>query len=138
LSDAEVDVFIQSEKRKKRIAGIERWKQARIVVEIVKSDACIAGHGVGEKIYFDAMGRLLTESTGKPVCSRLLNKIWYRLIMVLDRIADEKNGSLGGGDFTGEVPSVPMSCYSAEFPFGDCGYVLMGVSMEEINHLPAQ
>jgi hypothetical protein len=123
-------MFLQSDKRIRRISGIDRYKDARIVVEVVKSDACIAGHAVGERIYFDSMGRLLTDKSDKPICSRLLNKIWYRLVILLDRIADEGGTSLGDGTFRGEGPEVRMSCYGAPFPYGDCGHILMGISME--------
>jgi hypothetical protein len=130
LTEDEQQIFLQSDKRMRRIAGIERLKDARIVVEVVKSDACIAGHGVGERIFFDAMGRLLIDQADKPICSRLINKIWYRLVILLDRIADDTGNALGDGTFRGEVPEVRMSCYGAAFPFGDCGQILMAVSME--------
>jgi uncharacterized repeat protein (TIGR04076 family) len=130
LTQDEQSIFLQSDKRIKRISGIDRYKDALIVVEVVKSDACIAGHGVGERIYFDAMGRLLTDKSDKPICIRLLNKIWYRLVILLDRIADESDTSLADGTFRGELPEVRMSCYGASFPFGDCGQILMSISME--------
>ena len=131
LSESERNFFLQSEKRVQRMLAIEKHQNSKIVVEVVKSDACIAGHGVGEKIYFDSMGRLLTNDLNKPICSRLLNKIWYRLIMILDRFADDKAAGLGDGTLTGQLPGVTMSCYGAEFPYGDCGHILMSVSIEE-------
>jgi uncharacterized repeat protein (TIGR04076 family) len=131
ITDSERDIFLQSEKRMRRIAGMERFKNTRIAVEVVKSDACLAGHGIGDKIYFDSMGRLLTDNLNKPVCSRLLNKIWYRLVIILDRMTDDNGNSLGDGTFSGEVPEVRMSCYGAEFPYGDCGHILMAVATEE-------
>ena len=76
------------------------------------------------------MGRLLTAAGDKPVCIRLLNRIWYRLIMILDRMADDTEGAIGAGDFTGEVIDVRMNCYGAPFPYGDCGQVLMEFSVE--------
>jgi uncharacterized repeat protein (TIGR04076 family) len=130
LTENEQSYFLQSDNRIRRISGMDRYKDARIVAEVVKSDACIAGHGVGERIYFDAMGRLLTDKTDKPICSRLLNKLWYRLVMMQDRMADESGAPLGDGTFRGELPEVPISCYGAAVPFGDCGQILMGISME--------
>ena len=133
LSEKDRDLFIESEKRMKRALCIEKYKNAIITIEVVKSVACIAGHGIGEKIYFDSMGRMLTENTNKPICSRLLNKIWYRLIMILDRLADDSADALGDGTFTGELPGVMMSCYGAELPYGDCGQILMSVSIQTNN-----
>jgi len=113
-----------------KILAIEKYRKARIVARIVAPEACIAGHGVGDTIAFDSMGRLLAAAGGKPVCIRLLNRIWYRLIMILDRMADDAENTIGRGDFTGEVIDVRMNCYGAPFPYGDCGQVLMEFSVE--------
>ena len=133
LTAEELSTFLQSEKRINRILGIDKFKNAQIVAEIVESTACIAGHSVGYKIYFDSMGRLLPQKTEKPLCSRLLNKVWYRLILILDRMADDTGNYIGKGDFFNEMIEVRMSCYSAIFPYGDCGYVLMKVCVENTN-----
>jgi hypothetical protein len=133
LTPDEQSFFLQSDNRIRRISGMDRYKDARIVVEVIKSDACIAGHGVGERIYFDAMGRLLTDKSDKPICSRLLNKLWYRLVMMQDRMADEGNTPLGDGTFRDELPGVCISCYGADVPFGDCGQILMNISIEGLH-----
>ncbi len=130
LTIEEREVFVQSPKRVHKILGLEKHRDARIVARIVASEACIAGHGVGETIAFDSMGRLLTAAGDKPVCIRLLNRIWYRLIMILDRMADDTENTIGKGDFTGEIIDVRMNCYGAPFPYGDCGQVLMEFSVE--------
>jgi hypothetical protein len=130
LTGQERAVFLESPKRVDKILGIEKYRDARIVARIVSSEACIAGHGVGDTIAFDSMGRLLTSAGDKPACIRLLNRVWYRLIMILDRMADDTQNGVGKGDFTGEVIDVRMNCYGAPFPYGDCGQVLMEFSVE--------
>jgi len=131
LTEDERKVFLRSAKRVNKILGIEKYRDARIVATIVASEACIAGHGVGETIAFDSMGRLVTGAGDKPVCIRLLNRIWYRLIMILDRMADDTENAIGDGDFTEDVIDVRMNCYGAPFPYGDCGQVLMEFSVEQ-------
>jgi hypothetical protein len=130
LTGREREVFLESPKRVDKILAIEKYRDARIVARIVSSEACIAGHGVGDRIVFDSAGRLLVQEAEKPVCIRLLNRIWYRLIMILDRMADDKQNGVGKGDFTGEVIDVRMNCFGAPFPYGDCGQVLMEFSVE--------
>jgi hypothetical protein len=130
LTDGERQIFIQSPNRVNKILAIEKYRNARIVARIVHSEACIAGHGVGDTITFDSMGRLLTAAGDGPVCIRLLNRIWYRLIMILDRMADDTGNAVGGGNFKGEVIDVRMNCYGAPFPYGDCGQVLLEFSVE--------
>ena len=95
----------------------------------MKSDACLAGHALGDTVYFDSMGRLL-PGQDKPICSRLLHRAWFRLIMLLDRMADDSQDFIGDGSFIGEVPDVKLGCYSAEFPYGDCGSVLLAVAVD--------
>ena len=130
LTDRERGVFIQSPKRVNKILGIEKYRDARIVATVVASEACVAGHQVGDRIVFDSAGRLVAEEADKPVCIRFLHRAWYRLIMLLDRMADDTVDTIGTGDFTGEVVNIRMNCYGAPFPYGDCGQVLMELSME--------
>jgi hypothetical protein len=130
LTSGEREIFIQSPKRVDKILAIETYRNARIVARIVASEACIAGHREGDTIAFDSMGRLLTAVGDKPVCIRLLNRMWYRLIMILDRMADDTENGVGEGDFKGEVIDVKMNCYGAPFPYGDCGQVLMDFSVQ--------
>lgn len=130
ISDTEKELFLESEKRINRLLGIEKYRAMRIVVEIEESTACLAGHSVGDRIYFNTEGFLLTDNLNKPVCARLLNKIWYRLIMIMDRIADRTGDYIGNGLFEGDILQVRMTCYGADFPYGDCGQVLMKVFIE--------
>lgn len=133
LAEEEREVFVQSPRRVDKVLGIERYRNARIVATIVASEACIAGHQVGDTILFDSAGRLLVEEADKPVCIRLLNRIWYRLIMILDRMADGTGNPVGDGSFQGEVIEVRMNCYGAPFPYGDCGQVLMEFSVQGLD-----
>jgi hypothetical protein len=130
LTREEQEIFLQSAKRVNKVLGIEKHREARIVTTIVDSEACIAGHARGDRIVFDSMGRLVSSTGDKPVCIRLLNRAWYRLIMVLDRMADDAGEALGDGGFAGEVIEVRLSCFGAPFPYGDCGQVLMEFSVE--------
>ena len=130
LNEEERRVFVQSAKRVNKILGIERYREARIVATVVASEGCIAGHAAGDRISFDSMGRLVTATGDKPICIRLLNRVWYRLIMILDRMADDSGDVIGAGLFQGEVIEVRMNCFGAPFPYGDCGQVLMEFSVE--------
>jgi hypothetical protein len=131
LTEEERIIFLQSKKRIGKVLGIEKYRDYTIIAEIVESTACIAGHRRGDRFCFDSKGCLLTERTKGPVCARLLNKIWYRLIMIMDRMSDGTADHIGRGTFEGELPEVQMTCYGADFPYGDCGQVLMKVTVEK-------
>jgi hypothetical protein len=130
LTEEERALFVQSEKRAKRIRGIEKYKDVQIIAEIIESNSCIAGHKVGDRIFFDSMGRLLWNEEKNPICIRLLNRVWYRLIMITDRFSDDEEDFIGDGLFLGESIACRISCYGAVFPYGDCGQVLMKVFVE--------
>lgn len=130
LTEDERDLFVKSEKRINKVLGIEKFKDAQIEIEIVESNACIAGHAVGDKIYFDSMGRLLVSKADKPICSRLLHRIWLRVMLMMDRMADDSGDYIRDGKFAGELPDCRMNCYGDDFPYGDCGMVLTKVSVD--------
>lgn len=136
LSEAERKLFLQSDKRINKLLGIDKYKDKRIVVEIGESTACLAGHAVGDRLYFNSAGFLMVDELKQPVCARLLNKIWYRLIMFMDRMSDKTADYIGDGRFEGDIVEVRTSCYGADFPYGDCGQVLMKVSVEEHVNTP--
>jgi len=131
ITEEERSLFLKSERGIKRILGIDRFKDAKIVVTIVKSSCCIAGHKQGDRIIFDSMGRLLMDEVEKPVCICLLNMIWYRIIHVLDRMADdEKYIRTPKEDFKGELPEVHVCCLGVGLPEGNCGSIWMQISVE--------
>ena len=131
LSEVEQKLFLQSEKRISKLLGINKYRNRRIVVEIEESTACLAGHTAGDRFYFNSAGFLMVDELKQPICVRLLNKIWYRLIMLMDRMADGTADYIGDGEFEGNIVDVRSSCYGADFPYGECGQVLMKVSVEE-------
>jgi len=57
-----------------------------------------------------------------------LSKIWWRVMLMLERMAD-------AGERAGELKSslfdLPMNCYGAGLPLGACGEILMTVEIRE-------
>ena len=44
----------------------------RLVAEVVESKGCHSGHSVGQKLYFDSTGNLLTRKSPERICAFLL------------------------------------------------------------------
>jgi hypothetical protein len=55
-----------------------------------------------------------------------LNKIWWRVMLILERMAAAGES---GGDFEGPLFDLAMSCYGAGLPLGACGEILMKVEV---------
>jgi hypothetical protein len=57
-----------------------------------------------------------------------LSKIWWRVMLLLERMADM--GKSGPG-FESKIFDLPMNCYGAGLPLGACGEILMTVEVRE-------
>jgi uncharacterized repeat protein (TIGR04076 family) len=126
LSEEELEAFLASPKRVRRLRSIEKFQDRRIVVKVVSSSACLAGHREGDVFLLDLVGRVLPESTEKGVCIMALAKIWWRVLLMLERLAAAVDGDV---PFTSPLFDLPMNCYGAGLPLGACGEILMKVEL---------
>jgi len=123
LTEKEMEAFLKSPDRARRVRGAERFRDYRIVLEVVESEACICGHSKGETFELDSLGRLLSGPNQKPVCILALARAWYRVLIILERMAqqaDEKEP-----DFSGALLDLPISCVGGGLPLSPCGRILM-------------
>jgi uncharacterized repeat protein (TIGR04076 family) len=125
IKDVELEAFLASPKRVKRLQAIERYKNHHIVVKVVSSEACIAGHEEGDEFLLDSMGKVLPGKDGDGICIMALTKIWWRVMLMLERMADD-------GEFTSQLFNLPMNCYGAGLPLGSCGEILMTVEVRKV------
>jgi len=126
LGEEELVAFLASPKRVRRLLAAEKYKDHRIVVKVVSSNACPAGHGEGDEFHLDALGRVLASDKGVGICIMALAKIWWRVMLVLDRMAAAVDGE---EDFRGTLSDLPINCYGAGLPLGACGEILMTVEV---------
>jgi len=124
LEEGELEAFLASPKRVQRLRALEKFEDYRIVIKVVESEACIAGHQVGEEFVLDPMGRVVLAENDKDICLLALNKVWYRVMLMLERMAE---GSDGQADLTGPLFDIPIACYGAGLPLGSCGEIMMKV-----------
>ena len=93
---------------------------------ITSSDACIAGHQVGDEFVLDAIGRVQPAADSLGICIMALSKIWWRVMLIMERMAAAGDGA---GDFDGTLFDLPMNCYGAGLPLGACGEIQMKVEV---------
>jgi uncharacterized repeat protein (TIGR04076 family) len=122
IDAGELEVFLASPKRARRLSSIEKYKDHHIVIKVVSSRACIAGHKEGDEFHLDAFGRVLQPQGSEGICIMALTKIWWRVMLVLERMAED-------GDFKGTLFDLPINCYGAGLPLGACGEVMMTVEV---------
>jgi len=124
LSEGELEAFLASPRRVKRLRAIERFQDHRIVVKVVSSEGCIAGHKEGDEFLLDSMGKVLLGNNGDGICIMALSKIWWRVMLMMERMA-------AGGELTSKLFDLPMNCYGAGLPLGACGEIMMTVEVRE-------
>jgi len=128
IHSEDLNVFLASPKRVKRLDSIERFKDHRIVIRVVSSHACIAGHKNNDEFYLDATGKVLNVRNNEGVCIMALNKIWWRIMLVLEGMA----AAADSGNFRSALFDLPMSCFGAGLPLGSCGKIMMQVEIRKI------
>ena len=124
----ELEAFLASAGRVKRLQAAERFRDHRIIIRVTSSRACIAGHKEGDEFRLDAIGRVLPLADGRGVCIMALHKIWWRVMLILERMAAAGEG---GGNFRSSIFDLAMSCYGAGLPLGACGEIQMKVEVRE-------
>ena len=124
IGEQELESFLASPKRVKRLRAIERYRDHRIVVKVVSSEACIAGHKEGDEFLLDSMGKVLPGDDGDGICIMALTKIWWRVMLMLERMADDS-------EFTSKLFDLPINCYGAGLPLGACGEIMMTVEVRK-------
>lgn len=128
LDEEELASFLASPKRVQRLRAIEKFRDHRVVVKVVSSRACIAGHKAGDEFYLDSVGRVMTENEGGGICLMALAKIWWRVMLMLERMAAAVDGE---ESFRSALFDLPMNCYGAGLPLGACGEILMTVELRK-------
>ena len=131
IEAGELEAFLASPKRASRLRSIERFKDHHIVIEVVSSKACIAGHKEGDEFHLDAFGRVLQSEGKDGVCIMALTKIWWRVMLMLERMAAAGEGE---GDFESKLFDLPLNCYGAGLPLGACGEIMMTVEVRKAGH----
>ncbi|MFN2292022.1 MAG: hypothetical protein ACK2UC_12590 [Anaerolineae bacterium] len=128
LTVEELGVFLASPGRTKRLRAADKYRDHRIIVRVTSSQACIAGHKEGDEFLIDSIGRVQPPEAGRGICIMALNKIWWRVMLILERMAAAGDGE---AEFESQLFDLVMSCYGAGLPLGACGEIRMKVEVRE-------
>lgn len=72
LENSEFEAIENNPRFKRLFDNAMAASRYRLVAEVVKSKGCHSGHTVGQRIFFDSTGNLLTGESPERVCSFLL------------------------------------------------------------------
>jgi uncharacterized repeat protein (TIGR04076 family) len=128
LDPQELEAFLASPRRVKRLRAAEEYREHHILIKVVSSRACIAGHKAGDEFLIDSLGRVQAPADGQGICLMALHKIWWRVLLILERMAAAGES---GGNFESTIFELAMNCYGAGLPLGACGEILMKVEVRE-------
>lgn len=72
-TDEEMKAFRENPRNEDVLSKAPALLDKRIVLEVVASQGCNSRHKVGDKLYFDGAGNLLTNRGPKKICIYALN-----------------------------------------------------------------
>jgi uncharacterized repeat protein (TIGR04076 family) len=98
-----------------------------IVAKVVESKGCNSQHKVGDKLYFDGAGNLLTQLAPKRICIYALNAV-TQLIFA-------SNELFYAGIDPNEMRFKRAGCFDVGVQCGGWGHIVLELSLEDRNKL---
>ena len=71
--DEQLDIFSRNERNKEVLDKINELNETIIKLTVVESHGCNSQHKIGDAIYFDGAGNILTKYCPAKICSYLLS-----------------------------------------------------------------
>ena len=84
-SDEEMELWMKNPRNQEALLRAPALMQKTIIIEVVESHGCSSLHKVGDKIYFDGPGNLLTKLNPKRICIYALSEM-ERLIFAAQEL----------------------------------------------------
>ena len=94
-----------------------------IIAEVVDSHGCNSQHKVGDKLYFDGAGNLLTKLCPKRICIYALNVVTMGIFAL--------NELFYAGAKPNEMRFKRAGCFDVGLKCGGWGHIIMEVRMED-------
>ena len=120
-NDNEIKEFNDNPRNEELLSLQKELSNKIIVLEVVKSKGCNSQHKIGDKIYFDAAGNILTDLCPKKICSYSLNSA---LMMVY-----AANEMLFAGIDPNGMRFKRSSCFDVGIDCGGWGNIVLELSV---------
>jgi uncharacterized repeat protein (TIGR04076 family) len=122
-SDEELKKFRENPRNEDVLAKSAALMSKTIILEVVESHGCNSRYRVGDKLYFDGAGNLLTELCPKKVCTYSLSSA---LMLVFTA-----NEMIYAGVDPNEIRFKRVGCFDVGLQCGGWGRVVLELRVED-------
>ena len=123
-SDEEMKLFRENPRNEDVLAKSAALMNKTIILEVVESHGCNSRYKVGDKLYFDGAGNLLTELCPKKVCAYSLSSA---LMLVF-----AANEMIYAGVDPNEIRFKRVGCFDVGLQCGGWGRVVLELKVEDL------
>lgn len=130
LSKSEFKEFKDNPRNVEIVSKAPTLMKKTIVAEVVSSNACNSEHKVGDKLYFDGFGNLLTERCPKRVCCYAISAVTPQIFAA--------NELFYAGINPNDMRFKHAGCFDVGLACGGIGRIAMKISVEEVQKKSAK
>ena len=122
-NDEELEIFSSNPKNVDIISKTPALMQKTIIAEVVASHGCNSQHKVGDKLYFDGAGNLLTKLNPKRICIHALSSLSGPIYVA--------NELFYAGVDPNEMRLNRVGCFDVGIRCGGWGNIVLEVTIED-------
>ncbi len=122
-SDEEMKLFRENPVNKDILSKAPILMNKIIVAEVIESHGCNSHHKVGQKLYFDSAGNLLTKQCPERVCIYALNG--------LSKLIFASNELIYAGADPNKMRFKRVGCIDVGVRCGGWGHVVLEIRVED-------
>jgi uncharacterized repeat protein (TIGR04076 family) len=122
-TDEEMKSFRENPRNEDVLSKAPELLKKTIIVEVVDSHGCNSQHNVGDKLFFDGSGNLLTKLCPKRVCIYALNAITSQIFTA--------NELLYAGVDPNAMRFKRAACFDVGLECGGWGRIVMEIKVED-------
>ena len=122
-SDEEMKLFQENPRNEDVMSKAMALMNKTIVFEVVKSHGCNSQHKVGDKIYFDGAGNLLTTLGPKRICIYALG--------AMEKLIYGANELFYAGVDPNDLRFKRVGCFDVGVQCGGWGNIVMEIRVED-------
>jgi uncharacterized repeat protein (TIGR04076 family) len=123
FTDEEMRTFKANPRNEDVLSKVPELLNKTIIAEVTDSQGCNSQHEVGDKLYFDAAGNLLTKKCPKRICIYALNAITPQIFAA--------NELLLAGANPNEMRFNRAACFDVGLECGGWGRIVMEIKVED-------
>ncbi len=122
-TDEEMKMFYQNPRNEDVMSQVPALMNKTIIAEVVESHGCNSQHKVGDKLYFDGAGNLITKLNPKKICI-------YALSVVAPLIFTSNELFYAGTD-PNTMRFKRTGCFDVGVRCGGWGHIVLELRVEE-------